>query len=183
MRKFILILILIVPVISTIGQNKEKLTENVFRFNLINPALEYEMALTNKSVLSTAAGVGLGVYYKNLVVNETGLLFSPFIDIEYKNIYNLEKRNKKDKNINCNSGNYFGIRLLSRFKEIESAYERTDDIDFSLNPVWGIQRKLGTMHILFDAGPMFYFDTKGNCGIGALKVQLNIGFNLKKRKE
>ncbi|MCW1736251.1 hypothetical protein, partial [Anaerorudis cellulosivorans] len=91
------------------------------------------------------------------------------------------KRQSKGKNLNYNSGNYWGLRLLTNFKEIESKnIYRIDDISFDFGPTWGIQRAYGKMHLLFDMGPVYYFDTKGNSGFFPIMLQLNLGFNAKK---
>ncbi len=161
------------------AQNKEHLTTNTFRINIINPAIEYELSIANQSVISAGCGVGFGIWYKNLTEdNETGLLLSPFLDLEYKNIYNLAKRNSKNKKTAYNAGNYWGIRTLTRFKGIGSSVMRKDDIDIAIGPVWGLQRNIGAMHFLFDVGPKFYFDTKGNSGAYLINVQVNIGWNI-----
>ncbi len=66
-------------------------------------------------------------------------------------------------------------------KEIDSEnIIRKDDIDFAFGPTWGIQRAYGNLHLLFDVGPVYYFDTKGNSGFFPIALQLNIGFDLKK---
>ena len=106
-------------------------------------------------------------------------MIAPFIDIEYRKFYNLDKRLEKKKTIKYNSGHYWGARFLFRGKEISSNFIRTDDVDFSIGPVWGIQRTYGQFHFLFDIGPIYYFDTLGNSGIFPFMIQLNFGYNIK----
>jgi len=94
-----------------------------------------------------------------------------------KHYYNLENRNKKGRSIEYNSGNFFGIRLLSRGKAFDSNFHRTSNYDFSIGPIWGSQRSYSRIHILFDIGFNYYFDGKGNGGIIPM-VEINIGYNL-----
>lgn len=71
--------------------------------------------------------------------------------------------------------------MLTNLKEIE--YDNTirkPRSDYAIGPNWGIQRTLGCFHLLFDLGPVYYFDTKGNNGIYPIMLQLNMGFDLKK---
>ena len=100
-----------------------------------------------------------------------------FLDLQLKHYYNLENRNKKGRSIEYNSGNFFGIRLLSRGKAFDSNFHRTSNYDFSIGPIWGSQRSYSRIHILFDIGFNYYFDGKGNGGIIPM-VEINIGYNL-----
>jgi len=181
MKKILLMLSLFVCII-TYGQEKNKTLTNVLRINALNPGVELEMPISKKSTLSINPGVGIHGSYLNLNETSTGVTYfiSPFLDLAYKKLYNRDKRESKGKNINYNSGNYWSVRFLTSFKELESKnIYRKDDISFEFGPTWGIQRAYKKMHLLFDFGPVYYFDTKGNNGFFPLMVQLNIGFNVK----
>lgn len=183
MKKLFITLLGILFFMTCYSQEKEKTTEKILRLNFINPGIEIEWPVFNKSTIATNLGIGYGGSFPNLTYTSgSGWLYmiAPFIDIEYRKIYNQEKRFEKGKNIEYNSGNFWGLRFLTRGKEIKSNVNRTDDIDFSVGPIWGIQRNYGKINLLFDFGPVYYFDTKGNSGIFPIVAQLNIGFNLKK---
>jgi len=169
--------------INAFGQKKENTLEKVFRVNVINPGVEFELPISKKSTL--AVNPGIGFHGSNLYLGYTGngltYYISPFLDFSFKKIYNQENRASKEKNINYNSRNYWGLRLLTNFKEFESKnIDRKDDISFEFGPTWGIQRAYGKMHLLFDVSSVYYFDSKGNNGFFPIMLQLNIGFNLKK---
>ncbi len=171
--------------INVLGQNNEKPLKNVFRINAISPGLEFELPISNKSTIAINPGIGIHGSYMHLeynyIVSGVTYYISPFLDLSYKKIYNREKRQSKGKNINYNSGNYWGLRLLTNFKEIESKnIYRIDDISFDFGPTWGIQRSYGKIHLLFELGSVYYFDTKGNSGFFPIMLQLNLGFNAKK---
>ena len=55
-------------------------------------------------------------------------------------------------------------------------------MDYAWAKAWGIQRKYGkNFHLLFDIGPIYYLDTKGNGNFYPILLQLNLGFDLKKK--
>jgi len=185
MKKLIFITIGVIFSSLCYAQVTTKNTEKVFRIMLINPGIEMEFPLYNKSTLSTTLGVGFEGAYKNLAEDSSEpyynyYLIAPFFDIRYKNIYNQDKRKVNAKNTSYNTGNYWGARILIRGKELYSEFERTDNNDFSIGPIWGIQRSYDIFFLQIDIGPMYYFDTKGNSGIFPVMIDINIGFNAKK---
>jgi len=178
--KYLLLILLTLYCFSS--QAQDIVLKKVTRLNFLNPGVEYEFPLNKNSTLSTNAGIGYHGSYMNLTkYTPNGFIYmiSPFLDIEYRKIFNRDRRLKKGTNLKYNSGNYLGARFLTRGKEISSNIVRTDNVDFSIGPVWGLQRAYGRLHLLFDIGPVYYFDTKGNSGIFPFMIQLNIGLNLK----
>jgi hypothetical protein len=159
-------------------------TENVLRVNFINPGVEYEMAIGGQRSLSLNLGVGYGGSYPELDVGgNSGFIYiiAPFADLQFKQYYNRNKRLEKSRSIEYNSGNFVSARLLARGASIADNVTRTDNKDFAIGPTWGFQRAYGKVHLLFDIGPYYYWDTKGNSGFFPLIFQLNIGLNLSKR--
>jgi len=183
MKKLLSLFTLFICIAASGQENSKELT-NVFRINALNPGLELELPISMKSALSINPGIGIHGSYMHLeydyLVSGVTYYISPFLDVSYKKIYNRTKRQSKGKNLNYNSGNYWGLRLLTNFKEIKSKnVYRIDDISFDFGPTWGIQRAYGKMHLLLDIGPVYYFDTKGNNGFFPIMLQLNLGFNAK----
>ncbi len=182
MKRLFLIFGIVIS-INVFGQESESTMQKVFRINMISPGIEFELPVSKKSTIAANTGIGMHGSYLNLDYTSTGITYyvSPFLDLSYKKIYNQQKRASKGKNINYNTGNYWGLRLLTNFEEFKSQnIERKDDISFDFGPTWGIQRAYGKMHFLFDIGSVYYFDTKGNNGFFPIMIQLNIGFNAKK---
>ena len=106
-------------------------------------------------------------------------IIAPFLDLQQKWFYNINKRIRKNKTVENNSGNFISARLITRGPSIAENVIRTSDFDFAFGPTWGIQRKYGeNFHLLFDIGPQYYFDTEGNGNIFPLMFQLNLGFDL-----
>ncbi|HET8809434.1 MAG TPA: hypothetical protein VFM65_04125 [Flavobacteriaceae bacterium] len=161
-------------------QNETKHTEKVWRLNFLNPGVELELSTGDNSTFSTGIGIGFGGAYPDLSYAENGFTYviTPFLDIQEKWFYNFEKRLKKKKSIDNNSGNFVSVRLLVRGNTIESNFSRTSDFDFAVGPTWGVQQKYGNFHLLFDVGTIYYFDTEGNGNWFPIMLQLNLGFDL-----
>ena len=156
-------------------------TEKVFRVNFLNPAAEMEWPTGNKSTFSAALGVGYGGGYPDLTFNGNGFVYiiAPFLDLQEKFYYNLARRQNNGRETANNSGNFFSLRFVSRGPSLAENVDRTSDIDFAFGPTWGIQRKLNkNLHLLFDVGPQYYFDTEGNGNIWPIMVQINLGIDL-----
>lgn len=176
-----MLMLLTVSALFAQSEGTDTTTENVFRINFINPGVEYEWAIGKQQTLGFNLGVGYGGSYPNLDVGgSNGFIYiiSPFFDLQFKQFYNRKKRLQKGRPINYNSGNFISARLLARGASIADNVTRTDNKDFAIGPTWGFQRNYGKMHLLFDIGPYYYFDTKGNNGFFPLIFQINIGFNL-----
>lgn len=179
--KHLLLGILTLYSIGTFGQENENQLKKVARVNFLSPGIELEIPISKQSLLTANAGIGISGSYPNLSFGDGFIYYTaPFLDLSYKRPYNREKRSNEGKNIQFNAANYYGIRLNTNFKEFASHnLLRTDNIDFAVGPTWGMQRAYGKFHMLFDLGPVYYFDTKGKHGFWPLMAQINIGWNLK----
>ncbi len=161
------------------AQTEEYKLQKVFRVNVLNPGVEYELPVLKRAVVSTNLGVGYGGSYKNTTeYTPNGWLYiiAPFLDVEFKHLYSIDKRIRKGKKIDFNTSNYWGIRCLTRGKEFSGNFERYDDWDCAIGAVWGLQRSVGRVHIQFDAGMSYYFDSERS-GVTP-NLQLNIGYDL-----
>jgi hypothetical protein len=185
LKKYILLFMIVCIVCITFAQSEDARLENILRFNIINPGIEYEFPVCKcaKSLIATNMGWGYGMPYPGLY--EPGYydfvyMFMPFINISYKKMYNRDKRQHKNKYIGHNTGNYWGLRFLYRGTETISNVSRTDTKDFAVGPVWGLQRSSDQgHHFLFDIGMIYYFDSQ-NSGIIMPVFQFSIGFNVLK---
>lgn len=125
----------------------------------------------------------IGGSYRELEISSSdgfNFIISPFLDLQYKFLYNRDKRKVKNKNLNYNSGNFFSLRGIIRGSSISENVVRTDNVDFAIGPTWGFQRSFKKIHFLLDFGPQYYFDSVGNDGFFPLMIQLNLGLNLSK---
>ena len=186
MNKLSIFAILAFVTFSTYAQEQEIYsTEKVWRINFLNPGVELELPTGDYSTFSTGIGVGYGGSYPDLTPGITygrnGFVYiiAPFIDLQQKWFYNINKRIGKERTVDNNSGNFVSLRFLTRGNSIAENIKRTSDFDFAFGPTWGIQRKYGeNFHLLFDVGPQYYMDTEGNGNIFPIMFQLNLGFDL-----
>ena len=182
MQKLSILAILALFTITTYAQEQQSYkTEKVFRINFLNPGAELELPTGDYSTFSTGLGVGYGGGYPDLTYKDNGIIYiiAPFLDLQQKWFYNLNKRIGKNKTVENNSGNFISARFITRGPSIAENVNRTSDIDFAFGPTWGIQRKYGEkFHLLFDIGPQYYFDTEGNGNIFPIVFQINLGFDL-----
>tara|TARA_B100000683_G_scaffold12866_1_gene13546 strand:+ start:2544 stop:3098 length:555 start_codon:yes stop_codon:yes gene_type:complete len=162
------------------GQSSESQNQNVLRINFINPGIEYEYSISNKSKLSTNIGYGISMSYPKLTtIQPTHAFFiAPFIDLHYKTVYNSNKRKNKNKNVEYNAGDFIGLKFNGRGESKNSELTRTDQVDFSIATTWGIQRNYKKINFLFDLGPVYYFDSKGNSGFYPIMLEFNLGYNI-----
>ena len=182
-KLFITFILLIVNIIcySQVDETDSYKTEEVFRLNFLNPGVEYEMPTGTYSTFSAGLGVGYGGSYPDLSDKESsGLIYmiAPFLDLQHKWYYNLEKRLSKNKSISNNSGNFISARFLTRGHSIADNLDRTSNFDFAVMPTWGLQRSYNDkFHLLFDIGSLYYFDSKGNGNFFPIMFQINLGFD------
>ncbi|PXY02347.1 hypothetical protein DF185_06780 [Marinifilum breve] len=185
MKKNLLSLLFFLSITFSYAQEKNKPgTEKVLRVNFLNPGVEMEWPTGNYSTLSAELGIGYGGGYPDLTYGGNGFIYviSPFLDVQQKWFFNLNKRKRKNRVTDNNSGNFFSLRFITRGSSIAENVYRTSDTDFAIGPTWGIQRKFGkNFHLLFDIGPQYYFDTHGNGNIWPIMLQINLGFDLKKK--
>ncbi len=185
MRKSLLPLVFgLISSLNYAQETNEVETEKIWRINFLNPAVELEIPTGQYSTFSSGLGIGYGGGYPDLTSSGTGFIYiiSPFVDLQQKWFYNLSKRNRKNRNTEHNSGNFVSFRLISRGFPIAQNVGRTSDFDFAFGPTWGIQRKYGSsFHLLFDVGPQYYMDAVGNGNLWPIMLQLNLGFDLKKK--
>jgi len=185
MKKNLCLLVFGLLAIGNYAQEKNTIqTENIWRINFLNPSVELEVPTGTYSTFSSALGIGYGGGYPDLTSADNGFIYiiSPFADFQHKWFYNRNKRIEKNRTIENNSGNFVSLRMIIRGNSIAENVIRTSDFDFAIGPTWGIQRKYGkNFHLLFDVGPQYYFDTNGNGNIWPIMLQINLGFDLKKK--
>ena len=121
------------------AQNNSWFTESQFSATILLPGLEYEAPVSGNSTASLRLGTGFG--YASGMFKETE--FGVFLNLrgQYRYFYNFQKRLEKEKNINNNSANYFGLHAaFSNDDPIIGDMESAADYSGIIGPVWGIQR-------------------------------------------
>lgn len=159
-------------------------TEDVLRLKIINPGIAFEKSLGKTITLETGIGFGYNFSYPNLQESSEGgvlYMFAPFVDIQGRKFYNLAKRERKDKSIEGNSGNFIAVRMLYTGVAATSNFVNFSDHSFAIGPTWGLQRNYGKINFQTSVGPIIYFDPLGNSGWFPLNIELNLGINLNKK--
>lgn len=111
-----------------------------------------ELKLSNsiafRSELGLDSGIWAGTFYE-----KTGFLMTPVITLEPRWYYNLNRRVRKSKSIDGNSGNFISLRTSYHPDWfVISNYDNVRVIsDISVIPTWGIKRNLGK-HFNFESG-------------------------------
>ena len=167
---------------TTYGQQKKTYnTEKVWRINFLNPGAELELPTGEYSTFSTELGVGYAGGYSDVtnLGNDLTFIIAPFLDLQQKWFFNINKRIRNNRTVENNSGNFISARLITRANTFVEKENRDSDFDFAFGPTWGIQRKYGkNFHLLLDIGPQFFLDTQGNTNFFPVIFQLNLGFDL-----
>lgn len=111
-----------------------------------------ESKLTNSITLRTEIGFDSGIWGGSFY-DETGFLMTPVITLEPRLYYNLNKRVKKSRRIDGNSGNF--ISLKTSYHPDWFVISNTENIsaisDISIIPTWGIRRNIGK-HFTYETG-------------------------------
>ena len=184
MKKGLFIIIGLFIINQTSGQENDNKKQNVLIINFINPGIEYEYSISDNSKIALNIGIGVSMSYPDLTKIQPDHAFftSSFLDLHYKNIYNYKKRKRNNRDVEYNAGNFFGLKLIGRGKSFYSTMTRTDNFDFTFGPTWGMRRNFNKINMLFDLGPVFYFDTIGNSGFYPIMFEINIGYNILTKK-
>ncbi|CAN0598988.1 unnamed protein product [Ectocarpus sp. 12 AP-2014] len=111
-----------------------------------------ESKLTNSIALRTEIGFDSGIWGGSFY-DGTGFLMTPVITLEPRLYYNLNKRVKKSRRIDGNSGNF--ISLKTSYHPDWFVISNTDNVsvisDISIVPTWGIRRNIGK-HFTYETG-------------------------------
>lgn len=156
MQRIILMALLFSSILAAaqFGKNCEL---RQFKFNILNPGVEYEMALGTNTTFDIKAGlqVALDPLVSN-VYEEVG--FFPTLAGQYRYYYNFEKRQRNRRQIYGNSANYIGPAVAVFFPD-----SRTIDNELVKGPfgyaglVTGLQRSYNSgINFSIDVGAAYY---------------------------
>lgn len=114
--------------------------------------VNYETKLSNSIVLRSEIGLD-GGFWGGSFYDGPGYVFAPVLTLEPRFYYNLNKRVRKSRRIDGNSGNF--ISLNTTFHPDTFVISNRDYVkiisDISLIPTWGIRRNIG-QHFNYEAG-------------------------------
>lgn len=143
-----------------------------------------ESKISNQIALRGEVGLDAGIWGGDFY-SGTGFILAPIITLEPRWYYNLNKRVKKSRRTNGNSGNF--ISLKTSYHPDWFVISNYDNIsivsDISIVPTWGIRRNLGS-HFTYETGIgigyVYYFAKNAgylkNKGEAALNLHLRFGY-------
>lgn len=169
---------------STYLRKENARVVRLLNVGIINPSIEWERPLSRFTTLSIQPGVGYGISYPALSrANTLGFLYliAPFLDVQSRYYYSLQRRSMRGKSTENNTASFLSLRLLTRGPTLATNFSRQNEIDLAAGPTWGVRHNSGRVTILFDVGPVIYWDRE-NRGFFPLILQLNVGYRLANKK-
>ncbi|MFL0352690.1 hypothetical protein [Xanthomarina sp. GH4-25] len=136
-----------------------------------------EFKLSNKFVLRAETGLDMGVW-ENSYNNDSGVLLGPVFTLEPRFYYNLNKRLRKGKRTEGNSGNFIGLKTSYHPDLFTIGTNKDVNIirDITIVPTWGIKRNIGK-HFNYEAGfgiGYIHFIDKYNLSTNKSDVAVNL---------
>lgn len=180
MQKIILMILLLCSMTATaqFGKNCEL---RQFKINLINPGIEYEMALGVNTTFDIKAGLQVALDPAQSNIYED-LGFFPAIAGQYRYYYNFEQRQRNRRQVYGNSANYIAPAAAIFFpgsRTIENAV--VDNIISYAGLVTGLQRSYNSgINFSIDVGAAYYFGTSSD-GIYPV-ANLSIGWIISEKR-
>ena len=179
MKNYFIIFLLFTSSITLKAQNSS--VENSvsgIQIGVLGVWAHNEMKLSNSIVLRTEIGFDIG-YLQNVFYDVNGFLAAPTISIAPRWYYNLNKRSKKSKRIDGNSGNFLSLKL--RYHPDWFVISDIDNIsvigDIGIFPTWGIRRNIGS-HFNYETGIGLGFSQTFTKRLGYQKNQQETEVNL-----
>lgn len=157
---------------------KPKIVENAqVKFNLFSPGIDFEIGLFKNQTIY--GGVGLGFAYY-----QEGYAFGLALNSEYRFYYNLGRRQKNNKIVAGNSGNYFAAARSIYFDPLIFVTNIPSD-NFNIGyygVLHGVQRTFKNgFNFDVSAGVGYYLGYGVPSGYGPI-LNLKIGWVATKRK-
>jgi len=156
--------------------------QNSFRIQLINPGVNWQWVTSENSILSLNSGFSFAAsyWYVKDYVNSFNYEINPLITIQHLWLYNRKKRFNNGRITEGNSGNFVSVKLVTIGPPIVSNFAEKTELGFAIGPSWGMQRKYGRyLSFLFEMGPGYFIDIKGNSQFYFFNPRLTIGLILK----
>jgi hypothetical protein len=162
---------------------------NSLQLGLVNLSFNNETRLDRKVVLHSEIGLELGfatrVYDNPDIKDETATLVVPYISLEPRWYYSLDRRYKLGRNISGNSANYISFKTSYWSGKTPLVNTGNFDVVSSLNfvPKYGMRRSFGkNFNYEFSGGVGYKYNlASDNCACKKSEtdydIQARIGYN------
>lgn len=150
MRKILFTAILMISIVNVRSQETEKpsVDKSMFgaNFGLLSIGFQHEARLARKLALHSEVGFNMLVYtidYIGSDDSETGYLTAPFVQLEPRFYYSLDRRARKNRNTTHNSANFISLKTIYYANDLEisnsiASYKVARAID--IVPSYGLRR-------------------------------------------
>ncbi|MCF8322817.1 MAG: hypothetical protein K9I26_06745 [Flavobacterium sp.] len=161
------------------------------QFGLLSSGFQYETKLQRKMTLMTELGLTLVMSTKEFnnpnIKDKTTTIFAPYLSLEPRWYYGLDRRNKLGRNIKNNSSNF--ISLKSSFISSKTPVIKNGSFDITpaifLAPMYGIRRSFAkNFNYQFSGGYGYqynFFSKSEGCNCKHfttdIDLQASIGYN------
>ena len=192
MKKFTILGFILISIIAK-AQEEASVEKNLYgvQLGIVNTSFYYETKLDRKITLRTEAGLKLVSSTKEFddpsIEDKTTTQISPYLTLEPRWYYSLDRRKRLEKNIKNNSANYISLRTSYHFNNsplIQNGY-------FDIIPAVLIVPKFGTRRVFakhfnyeFSGGVGYQyniFSKTENCNCvhsdAAVDFQIRIGYD------
>jgi hypothetical protein len=175
------------------AQEEASVEKNLYgvQLGIVSTSFYYETKLDRKITLRTEAGLELVSSTREFndpaIEDETSTLISPYLTLEPRWYYGLDRRKRLEKNIKNNSSNFISLKTSYNFNHIPLM--NTGDFDVTpalfIIPKFGIRRVFAKhFNYEFSGGIGYQYNvfskTKGcNCDHSntAIDLQIRIGYD------
>ena len=147
------------------AQNSPSVEKHQFKINVLLPGVVYEHGLNSKNTIYSKLSSGYAYRGGDFGSSWT---FYPYLQGQFRQYYNLEKRASKNKVTSYNSGGFVAMTVQYNFKSIttndSSFFSNTSNSSVILGPVWGFQRTYKykfNLDLNLGAGYQFSKDNNG----------------------
>lgn len=161
------------------------------QLGLLSTSFYYETKLHRKISLRSEIGLTLGIatldYENPAIKDKTATLIAPYLSLEPRWYYGLERRKRLEKNVKNNSSNY--ISLLTTYKSFKTSLMNTGNFDvvsaILIIPKYGIRRAFAKhFNYEFSAGLGYQYNIFGNTNgcncehnVMEIDIQARIGYD------
>ena len=127
-----------IPAFAQINEPQSHVS-NVFKLNFLSPGISYEQKILAYSTLHFDAYMDALILTKSeSSSNQAHLYFTPSFKTEFRNYYNLNKREGKGLRTLLNSANYIAPVYIGRYSPVTAWADR--EWVNQVGAVWGMQR-------------------------------------------
>lgn len=160
MRAILVCLFVLLVSQFTYSQIDDKVSDGIFKLNILTPGFTYECSLNKNTTLNFDVGLSL-----DLVANEgqLQLITSPFVRSQYRFYYNIDKRLRKGKSILGNSAGFIAPSISYYTKPIGDNIHVSGFDGVTFGGVWGFQKTYkSNLNLCANAGLGYNFSNNVN---------------------